>query len=73
MVADAVGGTSVAAHEVALSRIEQAGGKIISVPQLGCELQRDWAHKETVSAFMNLFIETDGTAGTQFSYDRSEG
>ena len=73
VVADAVGGTSVAAHEAALRRIEQAGGKLISVPQLFCELQRDWKRAETVPAFMNLFIETGGTAGIQFSYDRTEG
>jgi nicotinamidase-related amidase len=41
VVVDAVGGTSVAAHEAALRRIEQAGGRMISVPQLFCELQRD--------------------------------
>jgi nicotinamidase-related amidase len=73
VVADAVGGTSVTAHEAALRRVEQAGAKMISVPQLFCELQRDWARSETVPAFMNLFIETGGTAGIQFSYDRSEG
>ena len=72
VVADAVGGTSLAAHEAALRRIEQAGGKMISVVQLFCELQRDWARKDTVPAFMNLFIETGGTAGIQFSYDRDE-
>jgi nicotinamidase-related amidase len=72
VVTDAVGGTSVAAHEAALRRIEQAGGKLISVPQLFCELQRDWSRKETVPAFINLFIETGGTAGIQFSYDRGE-
>ncbi|HEY0859789.1 MAG TPA: hydrolase, partial [Pseudoxanthomonas sp.] len=60
------------AHEAALRRIEQAGGKLISVPQLFCELQRDWNRQQTVPAFMNLFIETGGTAGIQFSYDRSE-
>lgn len=70
VVADAVGGTSLAAHEAALRRIEQAGGRMISVPQLFCELQRDWARKDTVPAFINLFIETGGTAGIQFSYDR---
>lgn len=70
---DAVGGTSVAAHEAALRRIEQAGGRMISVAQLFCELQRDWKRLETVPAFMNLFVETGGTAGIQFSYDRSEG
>jgi nicotinamidase-related amidase len=69
---DAVGGTSVAAHDAALRRIEQAGGKMISVPQLFCELQRDWVRKETVPAFMNLFIDTGGTAGIQFAYDRTE-
>ncbi|HWJ95748.1 MAG TPA: hydrolase [Telluria sp.] len=70
-VADAVGGTSVTAHEMALRRIEQAGGKLISVVQLFCELQRDWLRKETVPAFINLFIETGGTAGIQFGYERA--
>lgn len=72
VVADAVGGTSLAAHEMGLRRIEQAGGKMISVPQLFCELQRDWKRAETVPAFMNLFIETGGTAGIQFSYDKED-
>ncbi len=71
VVVDAVGGTSVAAHEAALRRIEQAGGKMISVTQLFCELQRDWARQETVPAFIKLFIETGGTAGIQFSYDNN--
>lgn len=71
VVVDAVGGTSVAAHEAALRRIEQAGGQIISVAQLFCELQRDWARSATVPAFIDLFIQTGGTAGIQFSYDKS--
>ncbi len=71
VVVDAVGGTSVAAHEAALRRIEQAGGKMISVVQLFCELQRDWARQETVPAFIDLFIETGGTAGIQFSNDKT--
>lgn len=69
-VVDAVGGTSRSAHEAALRRIEQAGAKLISVVQLFCELQRDWAREETAKQFMNLFIETGGTAGIQFSYDK---
>ena len=72
VVVGAVGGTSLAAHDAALRRIEQAGGQLISVTQLFCELQRDWVRAETVPAFMNLFIETGGTAGIQFSYDRTE-
>jgi nicotinamidase-related amidase len=70
-VADAVGGTSVAAHEAALRRIEQAGGKLISVVQLFCELQRDWARSETVPTFIDLLIDTGGPAGVLFSYDRN--
>ena len=71
VVSDAVGGTSLAAHEAGLRRIEQAGGKMISVPQLFCELQRDWSRKETVSEFIDLFIESGGTPSIQFSYDRN--
>ena len=72
VVVDAVGGTSLAAHDAALRRIEQAGAQLISVAQLFCELQRDWSRSETAAAFMNLFIETGGTAGIQFSYDHME-
>jgi len=72
VVVDAVGGTSVEAHEAALRRIEQAGGKLISWTQLLCELQRDWVRKETVPAFMDLFIQIGGTAGIQFAYDKAD-
>ncbi len=44
---------------------------MISVAQLFCELQRDWSRSETVPAFIELFIETGGTAGIQFSYDKA--
>ncbi len=70
VVADAVGGTSVAAHDMALRRIEQAGGKMISVAQMFCELQRDWSRQATVPQFMDLFVETGGTAGLQFASER---
>ena len=69
VVADAVGGTSVTAHDMALRRIEQAGGKMISVTQLWCELQRDWARKETVPGFMTLFFDMNGSAGVVASED----
>lgn len=60
-VADAVGGTSVAAHEAALRRIEQAGARLISKTQLYCELQRDWNRAETVPGFMDVFQNWDGS------------
>lgn len=62
-LADAVGGTSVDAHELALRRIEQAGAKMLSVTQLYCELQRDWQRKETLEAFLPLFVDMTGSAG----------
>ncbi|MGN9789376.1 hydrolase [Nonomuraea sp. ZG12] len=57
---DAVGGTSVAAHEAALRRVEQAGGKLSSRVQVYCELQRDWAREGTVPGFMDVFESFDG-------------
>ncbi len=57
---DAVGGTSLAAHEAALRRVEQAGAKLISRVQLYCELQRDWSRQATVPGFMGVFENWDG-------------
>jgi nicotinamidase-related amidase len=57
---DAVGGTSVAAHEAALRRMEQAGVKLISRVQMYCDLQRDWAREATVPGFMGVFESFDG-------------
>lgn len=57
---DAVGGTSLGAHEAALRRIEQAGGKLISRVQMYCELQRDWAREASVPGFMDVFESFDG-------------
>lgn len=59
-VADAVGGTSLAAHKAALRRMEQAGARLISKTQLYCELQRDWAREKTVPGFMDVFQNWDG-------------
>lgn len=53
-VVDAVGGTSVLAHETALRRVERTGAKLASIAQLACELQRDWARKETVPGFVGI-------------------
>lgn len=57
---DAVGGTSLTAHDAALRRVEQAGAKLISRVQMYCELQRDWAREATVPGFMDVFQSFDG-------------
>jgi nicotinamidase-related amidase len=69
VLADAVGGTSTTAHEMALRRVEQAGARMVSVTQFFCELQRDWSRKETVPGFMTLFFDMHGSAGVAAAED----
>lgn len=57
-VVDAVGGTSLEAHEAALRRIEQAGARPTSYAQLACELQRDWNRTDTVPEFLENMSAT---------------
>src|SRR6266852_3459450 len=56
-VVDAVGGTSLDAHQYALQRIALAGGKFESWAQLMCELQRDWARSDTIQATRQIAFE----------------
>jgi nicotinamidase-related amidase len=69
VLVDAIGGTSYDAHEMALRRVERAGAVLISVTQLFCELQRDWARKQTVPGFMTLFFDMHGSAGVAAAED----
>lgn len=57
-IVDAVGGTSLIAHETALRRVEQAGAKLTTFAQIACELQRDWIRKDTVLGFLKLMQES---------------
>ncbi|WP_288531410.1 hydrolase [uncultured Secundilactobacillus sp.] len=57
-VVDAVGGTSVTAHETALRRVEQAGAHLTTFAQLACEFQRDWNRTDTVPAFVKSLVDT---------------
>ena len=64
-VVDAIAGTSVEAHGAGLQRVTQAGAKPISWVSLACELQRDWARRETAAEFVQILF-TD-----RLSTDRS--
>ena len=55
-VVDAIGGTSLEAHRAGLERVIQAGAQPISWVSLACELQRDWARVETVSAMVEITL-----------------
>src|SRR5258706_81773 len=59
-VVDAVGGTSVLAHETALRRMEKAGAQLTTVISIACELQRDWARTETVPGMWEVIKEVPG-------------
>src|SRR6476619_3441268 len=55
-VVDAIGGTSLEAHRTGVERIVQAGGQPISWVSLACELQRDWARKETMAGVFQIVL-----------------
>ena len=55
-VVDAIGGTSLEAHNAGLQRVVQAGAKPISWVALAVELQRDWARLETVQEVVQIVL-----------------
>ena len=57
-VVDAIGGTSLAAHDAGVERTVQAGGRPIGWVSLACELQRDWARVETVPQIVEIVINS---------------
>ena len=60
-VVDAVGGTSIEAHNAAIERVVQAGAQPVSWTSLLCELQRDWARTETAEAFAKVLFAAVGS------------
>jgi nicotinamidase-related amidase len=59
-VVDTVGSTTVEAHRAGLDRMLQAGAQPASWTQLLCELQRDWARKETAGEFSKILFAVEG-------------
>lgn len=68
MVEDASGGTSQSAHDMAMQRMIQAGVVPVTWQQVLLELQRDWAHKETYDAVMDIVREHSGAYGMGVDY-----
>ena len=68
MVADASGGTSKEAHDYAMQRMIQAGVIPVTWQQVMLEWQRDWAHKETYTAVMDIVREHSGAYGMGVDY-----
>ena len=68
MVADASGATSADAHKYAMDRMVQAGVIPVTWQQVLLEWQRDWAHKKTYDAVMDVVREHSGAYGMGVDY-----
>lgn len=70
-VEDASGGTSVAAHNMAMQRIVQAGAVPMTWMQVLLEFQRDWARQETYLPVLGVAMEHGGAYGIGVRYAKS--
>jgi len=70
-VADACGGTSLEAHQLALQRMAQSGATPITWLQFLLELQRDWARQETYEAVIGMVKEHAGNYGIGVQYAKA--
>ncbi|MBO6755134.1 MAG: hydrolase [Roseibium sp.] len=68
MVEDASGGTSKNAHDMAMHRMIQAGVVPMTWQQILLEWQRDWAHRDTYDAVMDIVREHSGAYGMGVDY-----
>jgi nicotinamidase-related amidase len=68
MVADASGGTSLMAHDLAMQRMIQAGVVPVTWQQVMLEWQRDWANHATYDAVTSIVKEHSGAYGMGIDY-----
>jgi len=75
VVEDLCGDLDARTHEAAMRRVEQAGAKPVTWIQVMLEWQRDWAHRETYNAVMDI-VKTHGGAygvGVEYAYTMVHG
>jgi len=70
-VADASGGTSVEAHNMAIQRCIQAGAVPVTWMQVLLEFQRDWARQETYLPVLKVAEAHGGAYGVGIGYAKS--
>jgi nicotinamidase-related amidase len=68
VVADACGGLTVAGHDLALRRMEQAGARMTSWLQVLLEYQRDWTRQDTYSGARAIVEAFGGAYGMGLAY-----
>jgi nicotinamidase-related amidase len=71
VVADACGGTTAVAHDLAIDRVVQAGAVPITWLQFLLELQRDWARQETYGPVNDIVKQHAGAYGIGIQYARA--
>ena len=69
IVTDASGGVTSEAHEMAVSRMVQAGAVPITWIAVLGELQRDWAREDTAKALGETVLDHAGATGTAFAWE----
>ncbi|RDC56367.1 hydrolase [Pedobacter chinensis] len=70
VITDACGDVSKEAHEMAVTRMVQAGARPLTSLQYLLELQRDWAREETYQAVTDLAVKHAGGYGIGIHYSR---
>ena len=68
VVEDCCGDVSQLAHDNAMKRVVQAGAKPVTALMVMLEWQRDWAHKDTYDAVMDIVKAHCGAYGVGVEY-----
>ncbi len=68
VVEDCCGDVSTLSHENAMKRVIQAGAKPVTALSVMLEWQRDWAHRDTYSAVMDIVKTHCGAYGMGVEY-----
>ena len=68
VVADVCGATSRMAQDYSMQRMIQAGARPVTWQQVLLEWQRDWAHRATYDAVMDIVREHSGAYGMGVDY-----
>src|SRR5437764_13883847 len=68
VVEDCCGDVSQLAHDNAMKRVVQAGAKPVTALSVMLEWQRDWAHKDTYDAMMDIVKTHCGAYGVGVEY-----
>ncbi|MBL8213816.1 MAG: hydrolase [Bryobacterales bacterium] len=75
VVEDCCGDVSQLAHDNAMTRVVQAGAKPVTALSVMLEWQRDWGHRETYDAVMDIVKTHCGAygAGVEYAYTMVHG